>query len=108
MAIALLFGVFLLLLLLGLPVAFSLLAASLATLLYLDLPLIVLAQQTIAGAGSATLIAIPLFIFAGELMLRGGLSERLIGLARVESLEMEDEEGIEPGEEITLPEGPSE
>ena len=81
MAIALLFGVFLLLLLLGLPVAFSLLAASLATLLYLDLPLIVLAQQTIAGAGSATLIAIPLFIFAGELMLRGGLSERLIGLA---------------------------
>ena len=38
-------------------------------------------QQTAAGADSATLIAIPLFIFAGELMLRGGISERLIAFA---------------------------
>ena len=38
-------------------------------------------QQVSAGAGSASLIAIPLFIFAGEIMLRGGISERLIGLA---------------------------
>ncbi len=81
MAIALLFLVFAVLLAIGLPVAFALAAASLATLLYLDIPGIVLAQQTAAGAGSATLIAIPLFIFAGEIMLRGGLSERLIALA---------------------------
>ena len=44
----------------------------------------------------------------GVTMIRLSNKERLIGLARVESLEMEDEEGIEPGEEITLPEGPSE
>ncbi len=81
MAIALLFLVFAVLLAVGLPVAFALAAASLATLLYLDIPGIVLAQQTAAGVGSATLIAIPLFIFAGEIMLRGGLSERLIALA---------------------------
>ncbi|KRG68579.1 TRAP transporter large permease [Pseudoxanthomonas dokdonensis] len=81
MAIAILFGVFVMLLLLGVPVAFSLAAASLATLLYLDLPSIVMVQQISAGAGTASLIAIPLFIFAGEIMLRGGISERLISLA---------------------------
>ena len=81
MAIALLFIVFGVLLVIGVPVAFALAAASLATLLYLDVPTIVLVQQVSAGSGSASLIAIPLFIFAGEIMLRGGISERLIGLA---------------------------
>ena len=81
MAITILFMVFALLLLAGVPVGFSLAAASLATLVYLGLPLIVLVQQLGAGIGSATLIAIPLFIFAGEIMLRGGISERLISLA---------------------------
>lgn len=81
MAIALLFIVFGLLLVIGVPVAFALAAASLATLLYLGVPSIVLVQQVAAGAGTASLIAIPLFIFAGEIMLRGGISERLIGLA---------------------------
>jgi tripartite ATP-independent transporter DctM subunit len=81
MAIALLFSVFAILLIIGVPVAYSLAAASLLTLLYLDLPTIVLAQQVSAGTGSASLIAIPLFIFAGEIMMRGGISERLISLA---------------------------
>jgi tripartite ATP-independent transporter DctM subunit len=81
MGVAILFGVFALLLAIGVPVAFSLMSASLATLLYLGLPPIVMVQQTAAGVGTASLIAIPLFIFAGELMLRGGISERLIGLA---------------------------
>jgi tripartite ATP-independent transporter DctM subunit len=81
MAMTLLFGVFALLLVIGVPVAFSLAAAALAALLYLGVPSVVLVQQIAAGAGTASLIAIPLFIFAGELMLRGGISERLIGLA---------------------------
>lgn len=81
MAIALLFVVFGLLLLIGVPVAFALAASSLVTLFFLDLPSIVLVQQTAAGTGSASLIAIPLFIFAGEIMMHGGISERLIGLA---------------------------
>jgi tripartite ATP-independent transporter DctM subunit len=81
MAVALLFLVFALLLLIGVPVAFALAAASLATLLFLDLPSIVLVQQMAAGTGNASLIAIPLFIFAGEIMMRGGISERLISLA---------------------------
>jgi tripartite ATP-independent transporter DctM subunit len=81
MATLLLFGVFVLLLALGLPVAFALAAASLGALLYLDISSVVLVQQLVAGANSSSLIAIPLFIFAGEIMLRGGLSERLIALA---------------------------
>ena len=81
MAITLLFSIFAILLLIGVPVAYALAAASLATLFYLDLPSIVLVQQISSGTGSASLIAIPLFVFAGEIMLRGGISERLISLA---------------------------
>jgi tripartite ATP-independent transporter DctM subunit len=42
---------------------------------------LVFVQQTAAGASVTTLIAIPLFIFAGEMMMRGGISDRLIALA---------------------------
>jgi tripartite ATP-independent transporter DctM subunit len=81
MAIAILFFVFALLLIIGVPVAYALAAAALLTLFYLDLPSIVMVQQISAGSGSPSLIAIPLFIFAGEIMMRGGISERLISLA---------------------------
>lgn len=81
MAIALLFGIFVLLLAIGVPVAFALAAASMVTLAWLGLPEVVLVQQVGAGIGTASLIAIPLFIFAGEIMMRGGISERLIALA---------------------------
>jgi TRAP transporter, DctM subunit len=80
-AVAILFGVLGILLVIGVPVAFSLLGAALATVLYIGMPTMVVALQTAAGAGSASLIAIPLFIFAGELMLRGGISDRLISFA---------------------------
>jgi tripartite ATP-independent transporter DctM subunit len=80
-ALTILFGSFALLLAAGVPVAFSLAAASLATILYLGLPPDVLIIETAAGTDSTTLIAIPLFIFAGQLMLRGGMSEKLIAFA---------------------------
>jgi tripartite ATP-independent transporter DctM subunit len=80
-AIAVLFASFALLLALGVSVAVSLLFASLLTLLYVGLPVDVLVIQTAAGTDSSTLIAIPLFVFAGQLMLHGGLSERLIAFA---------------------------
>ncbi len=81
MAVGILFGVFALLLIIGVPVAFSLAAASLATVIYIGLPTLVVVQQLAAGASLTTLLAIPLFIFAGEMMMRGGISERLISLA---------------------------
>ncbi|HEY0682615.1 MAG TPA: TRAP transporter large permease [Steroidobacter sp.] len=81
MAVTILFVSLGLLLLIGLPVGFALIAASFATVLYLGIPPIVVALQTAAGANAASLIAIPLFIFAGEMMMRGGISERLISFA---------------------------
>src|SRR5690606_123390 len=81
MGIAIRFFVFVALLVMGVPVAFVLAAASLATLLYLELPAVVLVQQVGAGSGTASLIAIPLVLFAGEIMMRAGISERLIALA---------------------------
>jgi tripartite ATP-independent transporter DctM subunit len=81
MAVTLLFVTLFVLLLLGVPVAFSLVTASLVTVLYLGLPSVVVVLQTAAGASSTSLIAIPLFVFAGELMMRGGISDRLISFA---------------------------
>lgn len=81
MEIALLFGVFALLLVLGVPIAFALSTAALATVLYLGLPPIVVVQQVSSGFNKVSLLAIPLFIFTGELMMRGGISDRLIALA---------------------------
>jgi tripartite ATP-independent transporter DctM subunit len=81
MAVTLLFVTLFTLLLLGVPVAFSLVTASLVTVLYLGLPSVVVVLQTAAGASSTSLIAIPLFVFAGELMMRGGISDRLISFA---------------------------
>lgn len=81
MAISILFFVFLALLLLGVPVAFALASASFVTVLYLGLPAHVFVIETVAGTDSSTLIAIPLFIFAGQLMMSGGISAKLIALA---------------------------
>jgi tripartite ATP-independent transporter DctM subunit len=81
MSVAILFGVLAFMLFIGVPVGFALAAASLATMWYLDLPALVFVQQTTAGANTTSLIAIPLFIFAGEMMMRGGISERLISFA---------------------------
>lgn len=81
MEIAILFGVFALLLVVGVPIAFALATASFATVVYLGLPPVVVAQQVSSGFNKVSLLAIPLFIFTGELMMRGGISDRLISLA---------------------------
>jgi len=81
MAIAILFCGFALLLAIGVPVGYALAAAALAAIWAVGLPPLVLVQEIATGAGSPSLVAIPLFILAGEIMLRGGISERLIALA---------------------------
>lgn len=81
MEFLILFGLFAVLLAIGVPVAFSLLAATLATVLYLAVPPIVVFQQMGSDITSVSLLAIPLFIFTGELMMKGGLSDRMIALA---------------------------
>jgi tripartite ATP-independent transporter DctM subunit len=81
MALGVLFLVFAGLLLIGTPVAAALAVSTLVAALTLGLPEIALVQQMTSNLSSVSLLAIPLFIFAGELMLRGGISERIIALA---------------------------
>ena len=81
MEILVLFGVLFLLLALGVPVAFSLFGAALATFAVADIPLIVAVQRMAAGISVFTLMAIPFFIFAGDLMYRAGIAERLVRVA---------------------------
>ncbi|MEQ6435385.1 TRAP transporter large permease [Comamonas sp. w2-DMI] len=73
---------FALLLLLGVPVAFSIGLSALATLLYEGLPLEVGFQQMTSGMSIFSFLAIPFFIFAGELMLYGGIADRIVNFAR--------------------------
>ncbi|MEE6076732.1 TRAP transporter large permease subunit [Avibacterium paragallinarum] len=66
---------------LGIPVAFSLLICGIALMIHLDLfDAQILAQQIVSGADSFSLMAIPFFILAGEIMNEGGLSKRIIDL----------------------------
>jgi tripartite ATP-independent transporter DctM subunit len=81
MAYTILFGVFTLLMFIGTPIAFCLGIASLATVLYLGLPPIVIFQQMNSGMSVFAMMAIPFFIFAGDLMVRGGIAHRLIRFA---------------------------
>jgi tripartite ATP-independent transporter DctM subunit len=76
-----LFGTFTILLLIGTPVAFCLGAASLATVLYMGLPPVIVFQRLNSGVSVFALMAIPFFIFAGELMVRGDIARRLVALA---------------------------
>ncbi|WP_417686776.1 TRAP transporter large permease [Roseibium sp.] len=76
-----LFGTFSVLLLIGTPVAFCLGAASLATVLYMGLPPMIVFQRLNSGVSVFALMAIPFFIFAGELMVRGDIARRLVALA---------------------------
>ncbi|MDB5898220.1 MAG: transporter large permease [Ramlibacter sp.] len=82
MALSILCVSFTLLLLLGVPVAFSIGLSSLATLLYEGLPLAVGFQQMISGMNPFSFLAIPFFIFAGEIMMYGGIADKIIDLAK--------------------------
>ena len=60
---------FALLLILGVPVAFSIGLASVATVLYSGMPIAIVFQKMVGGMQVFSFLAIPFFIFAGELML---------------------------------------
>ena len=76
-------GSFFLMILLTVPVAFAIgLAATIGLLISGVAPLLVVPQRMFSGADSFVLLAIPLFILAGALMETGGISARLIDLAR--------------------------
>lgn len=80
----LLVGVFLVLLFLGMPVAFAIGLAGFAFMLATpNIPISISVQRIVAQTQSFTLLAIPLFIFAGNLMNATGITARLVKLSRV-------------------------
>lgn len=85
-SVAVLFGSFALLMVLGVPIAFSIgLAAFFTFLLFMSFEqsVYIVAQQMASGLDSFTLLAIPFFILAGNIMNRGGIALRLIEFAKV-------------------------
>jgi len=69
------------LLLIGVPVAFAVGLASVATIVVAGLPVAVVFQKMVGGMQVFSFLAIPFFIFAGELMLHGGIADRIVRLA---------------------------
>lgn len=80
--IAIMIIVFLILILIGVPIAWG---TGLATLLYIqandNIPIMLLAQRMFKAADSFSLLAIPLFMLAGEFMNGGGITKRIVELA---------------------------
>jgi tripartite ATP-independent transporter DctM subunit len=72
---------FVALLVLGVPVAFAIGLSSIATILVAGLPTAVVFQKMVGGMQVFSFLAIPFFIFAGELMLYGGIADRIVRFA---------------------------
>ncbi|MFN3169484.1 MAG: TRAP transporter large permease [Hyphomicrobiales bacterium] len=81
MGLLVLVGVFVFGLVVGIPIAVTLGLSSLAYLLVMDIPPVVMPQKMYAGMDVFVLLSIPGFILAGNLMNRGGITERIIRFA---------------------------
>ena len=76
-----LIGLLLLLMFIQVPIGFALIISSTVAFITYNIPLHILAQNLYTGVSSFTWIAIPMFIFAGNLMSKGGLSRRLVNFS---------------------------
>lgn len=81
MGLAILLGVFGVSIVIGVPVAFAMGLAAAATFAFEGFPALLTFQRVVSGVSVFSLLAIPFFIFAGELMLHGGLAIRLVRFA---------------------------
>ncbi len=81
MELWILFGTFTFLMLIGTPIAFCLGVSSLATVLYIGLPPLVVFQRMNSGMSVFSMLAIPFFIYSGDLMVRGGIAGRIVAFA---------------------------
>ena len=82
MGLAILLGAFAFCVAIGTPVAFALGISAIAAFWYEGLPLMVGFQRIMSGINVFSLLAIPFFIFAGELMFHGGIAARLVKFAQ--------------------------
>ena len=76
-----LFGGFAVMLIIGVPIALALGAATAITLFYIDMPVAVVGQRIFTALDSSSIMAIPFFVLAGNLMTQGGISRRIVDLA---------------------------
>ena len=74
---------FILLMLVGMPVAYALGLAALIGAMWIDLPLDAVMIQMASGVNKFSLLAIPCFVLAGAIMAEGGMSRRLVAFAGV-------------------------
>lgn len=81
MGLTILLGVFAFGVVIGVPVAFAMGISALIVFAYEGFPLLITFQRIISGMTIFSLLAIPFFIFAGELMLHGGIALRLVRFA---------------------------
>ena len=81
MELAVLAGSFVLLLVIGVPVAFAIGLSSVLTIVVAGLPVAIVFQKMVGGMQVFSFLAIPFFVFAGELMLYGGVAERIVRFA---------------------------
>ncbi len=72
---------FLVLLILGVPIAFAVAIAATVVILVGDIPLILIVQKMFAATDSFPLVAVPFFILAGDLLARGAISKKLVAFA---------------------------
>lgn len=78
----LIFGLFIAFLLVGIPIAISLAFASIGAILTLHTtPLSFVVQSLFSASDSFPLMAVPFFILAGDIMIHGGISKRLVDFA---------------------------
>jgi len=77
----LIFGAFFLFLLIGVPIGLSIGLAALVVFIQAGIPLQMVPQTLFEGNNSFSLVAVPFFILAGDLLARGGISERIVAFA---------------------------
>ena len=76
-----LFGTFVVLLVLNVPISFCLGLSAIASLVYAHIPLSVVATNIYTATSKFLLLAIPFFVLAGNIMAKAGISSRLIEFA---------------------------
>lgn len=78
-----LLGTFIITLFMGIPVAFSVGIAAFVAILFTNVPIFVIFQRMFGGVDSFTLLAIPFFIFMGNVMEKGGIARRIVDFANI-------------------------
>ncbi len=71
-----------LLIMIGMPIGFALMIAATIAMIFSGMDIIVAPIQMFGGVNKVILLAIPLFIFMGELMVATSIADRIIQLAR--------------------------